>query len=432
MPVHGSISARSDLLADHGYGIFFYVSNQIKIEVVPNGGVSTPRGYFAGAAYAGLKKPAPEALDLGVLYSEKGATPAAVFTRNRIKAAPVLLDMAVVRGGGKVRALAVNSGCANACTGPTGMSNARATAALLAKNLGVEAKETLVASTGVIGVQLPMDKIEAGLAKVVLSRSAGRDFTQAIMTTDTRAKEIALEVKSSECTFLVGGTAKGAGMIHPDMATMLCFITCDAAVEPRFLQACLKKAVAGSFNMITVDGDTSTNDTVLLLANGMAGTPVIKGSSELAGALQEALNRVCLFLAQSVARDGEGATRLIEVMVKGARTLSEARLAARTIAGSPLVKTAVHGCDPNWGRIVAAAGRSGAEMEESQTDCFIGGLCLLKSGIPQEFDKGAASRLLKQDTVVLGLDLHLGRAKATAWGCDLSEEYVVINSEYTT
>ncbi len=406
--------------------------NQIKIDAIPHGGVSTPRGYFAGAAYAGLKKPAPDVLDLGVLYSEKGATAAAVFTRNRIKAAPVLLDMAVLKDRGKIRALAVNSGCANACTGPAGMSHARATAALLAKNLGVESKETLVASTGVIGVQLPMDKIEAGLAKVVLSRSAGHDFTRAIMTTDTRVKEIALEVKSAGTTFLLGGTAKGAGMIHPDMATMLCFITCDAAVDAKFLQACLKKAVAGSFNLITVDGDTSTNDTVLLLANGMAGNPVIDSSSELAGAFQEALNRVCLFLARSVARDGEGATRLIEVQVKGARTLSEARLAARTIAGSPLVKTAVHGCDPNWGRIVAAAGRSGAEMEESQTDCYIGELCLLKSGVPQQVDKVAASKLLDQDTVVLGLDLHLGRGQATAWGCDLSEEYVVINSEYTT
>jgi glutamate N-acetyltransferase / amino-acid N-acetyltransferase len=409
-----------------------YVSKLATIDVIQDGGVATPRGYFSGAAYAGLKKPGPDVLDLAVLYSEKPAAAAAVFTRSRIKAAPVILDMAVLRAGGKIRALAVNSGCANACTGPAGMASARATASALAKNLGIDPKEALVASTGVIGVQLPMDKIAAGLAKVALSRDSSHEFTRAIMTTDTRPKEIALEVKLGESRFILGGTAKGAGMIHPDMATMLCFITCDAAVEARFLQACLKRAVADSFNMITVDGDTSTNDTVLVLANGAARSPAIDAGSDLGGAFQDALNRVCLFLAKSVARDGEGATRMIEVQVKGARNLRDARVAARTIAGSPLVKTAVHGCDPNWGRIVAAAGRSGAEMEESKTDCFFGDMCLLRAGIPQEVDKNGASALLNLDTVRLGLDLHLGRGKATAWGCDLSEEYVVINSEYTT
>jgi glutamate N-acetyltransferase/amino-acid N-acetyltransferase len=277
-----------------------------------------------------------------------------------------------------------------------------------------------------------MGKIAEGISRITLSPEGGHDFTRAIMTTDTRPKEIAVRVQTAESSFTIGGTAKGAGMIHPNMATMLGFLTTDAAVEATFLKEALTKAVDTSFNMITVDGDTSTNDTVLLMANGRAGNRPIEKGGELAGPFHKALQQVCLHLAKCVAKDGEGATRLIEVQVDGAQNRKDARLAARTIAGSPLVKSAVHGCDPNWGRIIAAAGRSGAELVEEKADVFIGEMCLMKSGVPQAFDKKDASAVMGRDEVLLRVDLNLGKGRATAWGCDLSEEYVVINSEYTT
>jgi glutamate N-acetyltransferase/amino-acid N-acetyltransferase len=408
------------------------VSKELEIEPIPGGGISSARGFFAGATYAGIKKKGKDVVDLALLFSEARADAAAVFTRNKVKAAPVVLDREKLRRDPAVRAVVANAGCANACTGVQGLRNAQAVCSLIAKNLGLEEKEVLTASTGVIGVQLPMDKIQDSVARIALSKDGGSDFTHAIMTTDTRAKEIALRLKAPGFDIVVGGTAKGAGMIHPDMATMLCFIATDAAVDPGFLQSALKRAVDASFNLISVDGDTSTNDTVLVLANGAAGNSRIDRKSDLAKGFQAALDQVCLSLAQEVARDGEGATRLIEVQVRGAGSLKDARLAARTIASSPLVKTAVHGCDPNWGRIVAAAGRSGAEMDEAKTDVYIGDICLLKAGTPQTFERQAAARALDQERVILRLDLNLGRSAASAWGCDLSEEYVVINSEYTT
>jgi glutamate N-acetyltransferase / amino-acid N-acetyltransferase len=252
------------------------------------------------------------------------------------------------------------------------------------------------------------------------------------MTTDTRPKEYAVMVHMGETTFTIGGTVKGAGMIHPNMATMLGFLTTDAAVEREFLQAALKKAADISFNMITVDGDTSTNDTVLLLANGRANNEPINNGSPLAKIFEKALQQVCLYLAKAVAKDGEGATRLIEVQVNGAQSRVAARRAARTIAGSPLVKTAVHGCDPNWGRIIAAAGRSEVKLEPEKADVFIGEMCLMKSGVPQPFDKKAAAAVLNRDEVFLRVELNLGKGNATAWGCDLSKEYVTINADYTS
>jgi glutamate N-acetyltransferase / amino-acid N-acetyltransferase len=410
----------------------FYVLKSSQIERLTGGGITSAKGFFAGAVYSGIKKKTRDALDLAVFYSEVSGNAAAVFTQNKIKAAPVIIDRERIRRNGKARAVLINSGCANACTGREGMANAEATAVLLAKSLGIPANEVLVASTGVIGVQLPMEKISEGIQRLILSREAGHELTRAIMTTDTRPKEIALKVKAGGSEFIVGGTAKGAGMIHPDMATMLCFITTDARVDNHFLDLSLKKSIRTSFNMISVDGDTSTNDTVLVIANGTAGTPLIDAKSELAQIFRQALEEVCLYLAKSIAGDGEGATRLIEVRVNGARNMDDARLAARTIASSPLVKTAVHGCDPNWGRIIAAAGRSGAEMEELKTDVYIGDLCLLKSGIPLPFDKKGAAAILGREEARLRLELNLGRGRAVAWGCDLSEEYVVINSEYTT
>jgi glutamate N-acetyltransferase/amino-acid N-acetyltransferase len=296
--------------------------------------------------------------------------------------------------------------------------------------LDIKPGQVIVASTGVIGAQMPVDRVKAGMKKIGLSANGGHNLARAIMTTDTKPKEIALRVTDSNGTYIIGGIAKGAGMIHPDMATLLSFLTTDARVEAGFLRRALKKAVSGSFNMITVDGDTSTNDMVSLMANGAAGTKEITESS--GKAFREALNRVCRHLACCIAADGEGATKLIEVNVSGARTAGAARKAARTIAGSSLVKSAIHGNDPNWGRIVAALGRAGIFFAEDKVDVYLQGRAMMKQGAPLPLDKASASASLKAEKVVIGVELNFGPGKATAWGCDLSEEYVTINSDYTT
>jgi len=252
------------------------------------------------------------------------------------------------------------------------------------------------------------------------------------MTTDTVPKETAVSVSSGESQFTIGGVTKGSGMIHPNLATMLCFLTTDAAVDIDFLKLALRRAADISFNMVSVDGDTSPNDTVLIMANGLAGNEPISPGSQLAGAFQQALDQVCIYLAKCIARDGEGASRLVGVTVSGAPSVAEARLAARTVVSSPLVKAAVHGGDPNWGRIVAAVGRSGVEVVESKIDLYIGQVCLVEGGRPLPFDEQSVVRVLKQSEVPIALHLNLGTSTATAWGCDLSEEYVTINSEYTT
>lgn len=415
------------------------MQKQASFEIIRDGGITSPEGFSAGAVYAGIKKKSRDALDLSVLYSKTTCTAAGLFTTNKVKAAPVTLDQHNLEKTGKARAIIANAGCANACTGRQGLANAASMADLLAKKLGIETAEVMVASTGVIGVQLPMEKIKEGISQITISKDRGHDLARAIMTTDRRPKEIAIKVKSGAVEFSIAGVAKGSGMIHPNMATMLCFLTTDAAVESKFLKAALKKAIDLSINLVSVDGDTSTNDTVLILANGLAlnkarlqNDRVIAEGSKLAEAFQQGLDQVCLHLAKSIARDGEGATRMIEVVVKGAVTLDDARLAARTIANSPLVKTAVHGCDPNWGRIICAAGYSGAELVPEKADVYIGDMCLFESGKPLPFDKKAAAAKLGGTEVSLRMDFHLGKASASAWGCDLSKEYVTINAEYTT
>ncbi|MBM4454375.1 MAG: bifunctional glutamate N-acetyltransferase/amino-acid acetyltransferase ArgJ, partial [Chloroflexi bacterium] len=331
---------------------------------------------------------------------------------------------------GKAQAIVVNSGCANACTANKGMAAAEEMAKSVAKKLDISSQDVLVASTGVIGIPLPMDKIKRGIKEVVLTEDGGHEMAQAMMTTDTFAKEIAVQVQAEPKGFTVGGVAKGAGMIHPNMATMLCFLTTDAAADAEFLQSALKKSVDSSFNMITIDGDTSPSDTVAILANGLArNQPLSKANGKL---FQKALDKVCLYLAKSIARDGEGATKLMEVIVEGAMNEIEARLAARTIASSPLVKTAIHGNDPNWGRIVSALGRSGARVTEAKLDAYLNSICVMKQGHPLPFDKQQASASLNNKEVLLRVNLNLGQGKAIAWGCDLSAEYVNINSAYTT
>jgi glutamate N-acetyltransferase/amino-acid N-acetyltransferase len=397
-------------------------------DLISSGSVSSASGFLAGAVHAGIKSKGE--LDLAILCSEVSCNAAGVFTTNRIKSAPVILSQRHIAKG-RAQAIVVNSGCANACVGEQGLADAREMAKLTATKLGISPEEVLVASTGVIGVPLPIDRIMAGIPKIKPTKKGGHDFCRAMMTTDTRPKEMAVQVHWNGTTFTIGGVAKGSGMIHPNLATMLCFIATDAVVGVDFLRAALQEAVDCSFNMVSIDGDTSPSDCALLLANGLAGNEPIDFDN--GATFQEALNAVCIHLAKSMARDGEGATKLIEVIIEGAEDQVWARQAARTIAGSPLVKAAIHGNDPNWGRIVAALGRSGARVREDSLDVYLNDICVMKQGCPTPFNKAEMiSALGNSDNVLIRLCLNLGDGQATAWGCDLSEEYVTINSAYTT
>ncbi|MCX6003944.1 MAG: bifunctional glutamate N-acetyltransferase/amino-acid acetyltransferase ArgJ, partial [Chloroflexi bacterium] len=386
-----------------------------QIDFVTDGTVTSPQGFSAGAVYAGIKKRGNNVLDLGILCSKETCTVAGLFTTNKIKSPSVVLCQQRAQEG-KARAVVANSGCANASTGEQGFADAIEMSALTAKAIGAKPDEVLIANTGVIGHQLPIDAIRRGIKRIVLTTKGGHDFTQAIMTTDTVLKETAVRVKSGTTSFIIGGVGKGSGMIHPNLATMLVFLTTDAAVTPAFLRKALGGAASVSFNMISVDGDTSPNDTVILMANGLAKNKPITAKSPLAGVFQQALNRVCIYLAKAIARDGEGATKLIEVTVKGAASLKEARQAARTIVSSNLVKSAVYGNDPNWGRVTAALGRSGVQVEESKLDVYMGKIPVLKKGAPVLFDKAKAVKALKQKEVPITVSLNLGPAEATAWG----------------
>jgi glutamate N-acetyltransferase/amino-acid N-acetyltransferase len=397
-------------------------------DLVSSGSVSSASGFLAGAVRAGIKSKGE--LDLAILCSEAPCKAAGVFTTNQIKSAPVILSQRHIARG-RAQAVVVNSGCANACMGEQGLADAQGMANLTAAKLGISPEEVLVASTGVIGVPLPMDEIRAGIPKIKPTRRGGHDFCRAIMTTDTRPKEMAVRVDLKGTKFTIGGVAKGAGMVHPNMATTLCFIATDAVVSADFLKAALHNVVDGSFNMVSIDGDTSPSDCVFLLANGLAGNEPVDFDN--GGAFQEALNAVCTHLAKSMARDGEGATKLIEVTVERAEDRVWARQAARTIASSPLVKAAIHGNDPNWGRIVAALGRSGARVREDRLDVYLNDICVMRQGSPTRFNKAEMiSALSSSDNILIRLCLNLGDGQATAWGCDLSEEYVTINSTYTT
>jgi len=402
-----------------------------KIEIIETGTVTSPDGFSAGAIYAGIKAKSKTGFDFGILYSKVPCNTAAVFTTNNIKAAPVQLSMERLKLG-KAAAVVANSGCANACTGKQGMTDAKETTKAVAAHIGIAPEDVLVASTGVIGRMLPMDLIKASIPLIKLSTEGGHNFARAIMTTDTVIKEIAVRVTVGGNKFIIGGTAKGAGMIHPDMATMLCFLTTDAEVDIDFLRKALKQAVDISFNMISVDGDTSTNDTVILMGNGQSENDPITEDSKYAKVFQQALDKVCIYLAKQVAADGEGATKLIEVTVNGAPTVADARKIARTVVTSPLVKTAIYGNDPNWGRVMAAIGRSGVPVEENNLNLFFGNISVLKGGQPQNLNLEKASAALKKKEVPIEIQLNSGDASATAWGCDLTEEYIKINAEYTT
>ena len=401
------------------------------ITIVEDGSVVTPKGFLAGATYGGLKTYGQDKLDLGVLSSETAAAAAGTFSTNRFRSGSVVVSERHIASG-RARAVVVNSGGANAGVGEPGIKDAQEMTALAAALVGVAPEEVLVCSTGMIGVELPMALVRAGIPKITPSREGGHPFARSILTTDTVSKEIAVSFPLGDQTAHVAGCTKGAAMIHPNMATMLCFLTTDAALEPALLRALLKEAVDDSFNMISVDGDNSPNDTVLLLANGASGAPEVRPDTPQARLFQEALGQVCTHLAKAIVRDGEGATKLFEVVVEGARTVAEARLAARSVSSSNLVKTAVHGNDPNWGRIVMAVGKSGADVDPSKVDLYINEVFIMEKGVPVPFSKDAVVATMQAPEISFRIHLNLGDGAARAWGCDLSEEYVTFNSAYTT
>ena len=392
-----------------------------------SGGVTSPQGFQASGIAAGLKPSGK--LDMALLLAPEQAVCAGSFTTSVVRAACVdLCAERLAANGGQARAVLINSGQANACTGDRGLIDSQRATQALADQLGLDSEAVLICSTGVIGVPIPMPTLLAGLDPLVSSLSAtgGEAAATAILTTDLVDKQVALEAELGGRRIRIGGMAKGSGMIHPDMATMLAFFSCDAGVEPSTWKAMVGRAVQRSFNAITVDGDTSTNDTVLAFAAGDVLDSVHHA------ALEQGLTEAMQHLAQSIARDGEGATCLIEVQVEGADDEPSALKVARTICGSSLVKTAVHGRDPNWGRIVAAAGRSGVPFDPEQVALWIGPHQLMQSGQPLSFDPEAASRVLRSETVQIRIQLGDGPGNGLAWGCDLSDQYVRINADYTT
>jgi len=392
-------------------------------------GVTAARGFRAAGVHAGIRK---TRADLALLVSERPASAAAVFTMNRVQAAPVLVSRENLRAsGGRARAIVVNSGNANACTGEAGRLAARATVDEAARLLGVPREQVLVASTGVIGVPLPLTRLLTALPEAVsaLSVAGGAAAAEAILTTDTCTKLAARTVRVPAGRYTVGGMAKGSGMIHPNLATTLAFVTTDARVPPGLLRRSLRRAVDASFNRISVDGDTSTNDMVAALAGGASGVAVRAGDS---GAFEEALTGVLVDLARQVARDGEGATKLITVEVDGAASEAAALQVARTVAGSPLVKTAVHGADANWGRVVAAAGRAGVPLDPDRMRVAFDDVEVLGPGYASSFSEEAARRALSAREVTIRVHLGQGRGRATAWTCDLTPGYVRINASYRT
>ncbi len=403
---------------------------QGEISVVEGGHITTPRGFRAGAVYAGIKTAGADKLDLAIVASEQRCAAAAMFTNSTVKGAPVIVSQEHVRDG-HAQAIVVNAGISNVAMGAPGMANAREMCALTAARLGIDERDVVVGSTGVIGRPLPMEKIRAGIDAVDLTPDGGAGFARAIMTTDTHPKSIAVRFSCDGREYRIGAAAKGSGMIHPDMATMFCFLTTDAPVEVAYLGRALKAAVDDSLNMISVDNDTSTSDTTAILANGAAGGALIDASSPCAPVFERAMRLVCVDVARQLARDGEGAEKLIEVRVEGGRSAADARAAARTISASPLVKTAVHGNDPNWGRILMAAGRSGAQVDLARARVWLGDVQVF-AGKPLAYDEDAASHALRGEEVRLRVDLGRGEATATAWGCDMTPAYVHINSDYTT
>lgn len=402
---------------------------------IVEGGVTAPKGFQAAGIYAGIKK---DKKDMAMIYSEVPCKAAGTFTTNVVKAAPVQWDKQIVYEYPTARAVVVNSGIANACTGTEGFGYCEETAKKAAEVLGIGEKEVLVASTGVIGRQLPIDKIKTGveqLAKVLSeSREAGSLAASAIMTTDTIRKEAAVQVEIGGRTVTIGGMSKGSGMIHPNMCTMLAFITTDASISKELLQKALSEDVKDTYNMISVDGDTSTNDTALLLANGMAGNPEITEENEEFAKFCSALNYVNETLAKKMAGDGEGATALFTCKVIHARSKEDAVVLSKSVITSNLTKAAIFGHDANWGRILCALGYAGVEFDPEKVDLYFesdaGSIKIIENGVDTGYSEAEATKILSEKEVTAIADMKMGEASATAWGCDLTYDYVKINADY--
>ena len=401
-----------------------------------DGGVTAAKGFEAAGVASGIRKHGR--LDMAIVYSQTPCKVAGAFTTNVVKAAPVKWDQKIVKESAYAQAVVVNSGIANACTGAEGYGYCEETAVKMSEVLGIPKDAVLVGSTGVIGMQLPMDKITAGVERLAevknTSIEAGTAAAQAIMTTDTCKKEIALQVEVAGVTVTIGGMAKGSGMIHPNMCTMLSFITTDAAISKSALQKALSADVEDTYNMISVDGDTSTNDTVLVLANGMAGNKEIAEGTEDYEIFAKGLREVNEYLAKQMAGDGEGATALFEVNVIGAETKEQAKILSKSIACSNLVKTAIAGHDANWGRIICAMGYSGAQFDPEKVDLFFeskaGKIQITENGVALNYSEEKATEILSQEVVIATADIKMGNEKATAWGCDLTHGYISINADY--
>ena len=400
------------------------------------GGITAAKGFMAASAAAGIKY--KDRKDMAVIYSQVPCQAAGTFTTNVVKAAPVKWDQKLVKESGEAQAVVINAGIANACTGAEGYSYCKATAQAAAEALGVDENSVLVASTGVIGMQLPMDRLTAGIRMMapLLSdtQESGTEAAKAIMTTDTEKKEVAVEFEAGGKTVTIGGMCKGSGMIHPNMCTMLAFVTTDLAISRELLQEALSQDIKDTYNMISVDGDTSTNDTVLLLANGMAGNPVITEKNEDYHAFCQALNVVNETLAKKMAGDGEGCTALFEVKIIGAESKQQAVTLAKSVITSNLTKAAIFGHDANWGRILCAMGYSGALFDPEKVDLFFesaaGKLKIIENGVALDYSEEEATMILSEPEVTAVADVKMGDQTATAWGCDLTFDYVKINADY--
>ena len=400
------------------------------------GGVTAAKGYEAASTAAGIKYQGRT--DMALIYSQVPCVSAGTFTTNVVKAAPVKWDRQIVDSGAGVQAVVVNSGIANACTGEEGMGYCKETAEAAAKALNIDAVGVLVGSTGVIGMQLPMQKLVDGIqvlaGKKAEGLQSGHDAALAIMTTDTVEKEMAVEIEIGGKTVTIGGMSKGSGMIHPNMCTMLAFITTDAAITKEALQKALSEDVEDTYNMISVDGDTSTNDTAILLANGLAGNQEITYASPEYETFKEALHMVNETLAKKMAGDGEGATALFEVKVVGAESIKQAKTLAKSVVCSNLTKAAIAGHDANWGRILCAMGYSGAQFDPEKVDLFFeskaGKLQIIENGVATDYSEEAATKILSEPEITATADIKMGDYSATAWGCDLTHEYININADY--
>ena len=400
------------------------------------GGVTAAKGFQAASTAAGIKYQGRT--DMAMVYSEKPCVAAGTFTTNIVKAAPVKWDQEIVYKYPNAQVIICNSGIANACTGEEGFSYCRATAKAAAETLGVDENSVLVASTGVIGMQLPIQKLSDGVKamapKLQGSLEAGNEAAKAIMTTDTKEKEVAVEIEIGGKTVTIGGMCKGSGMIHPNMCTMLGFVTTDVCISKNLLQEALRQDVKDTYNMVSVDGDTSTNDTVLLLANGMAENPEIKEKNEDYQKFCEALNYINTTLAKKIAGDGEGATALFEVKIIGAESKEQAVTLSKSIVTSSLTKAAIYGHDANWGRILCAMGYSGAQFDPEKVDLYFeskaGKIQIIENGVAVDYSEEEATRILSEDEVTAIADVKMGDCTATAWGCDLTYDYIKINADY--